>query len=276
MALRFSRRRRNPEGRMPLADHLRELRNRLVVSIVAILLASIVGWWKYEEIFTRLTTPFTEVAQEKGLATASVNFQTITDSFSILVTTGLFVGFLLASPIWIYQIWAFVVPGLTRREKRIALIFGGASGPLFVAGCALGLLTLPRAVHALLSFTPPTGSNIMPAADYLSFVLKFMLAFGFGFLLPVFLVALNAARLLPARVMLKGWRVAVFLIFLFAAMMTPTPDAYTMILMALPLVALFFLAVGISALLDRRRARRAARAPAGGWGDLPDDQPSPL
>lgn len=260
---------------MPLADHLRELRNRIVVSLVAILLASIVGWWRYQDLFTAITRPFVDVATEKGLATASVNFQTLTDSFSTLITVGLFVGVVLACPIWIYQMWAFVVPGLTRKEKRVSLVFGAVSGPLFVGGCVAGFLILPRAVHALLSFTPPTASNIMPASDYLSFVLKFLLAFGCGFLLPVFLVALNAAHLLPARVMLKAWRMAVFLIFVFAAMMTPTPDAYTMILMALPLVALFFAAVGISALLDRRRARRARQVDPG-WGALPDDQPSPL
>lgn len=259
---------------MPLVDHLRELRRRTVVSLVAILVASIVGWWRYETLFTGLTQPFVDIAKQKGLSTASVNFQSLTDSFSILITVGLFVGVVLAAPVWIYQMWAFVVPGLTKREKRVTLIFGGVSGPLFVAGCVAGFLILPRAVHALLSFTPPTASNIMPASEYLSFVLKFILAFGCGFLLPVFLVALNAARILPARVMFKAWRMAVFLIFVFAAMMTPTPDAYTMILMALPLVALYFAAVGISWLLDRRRAKQAAAKP--GWGALPDDQPSPL
>ncbi len=260
---------------MPLVDHFRELRNRTVKSVVAILLASSVGWWKWNDIFSALTRPLTEIAQERGLNTASPNFSTITDAFSILITTGLFVGFVLASPVWIYQVWAFVVPGLTKREKRVTLIFGGLSAPLFIAGCITGYLVLPRAVHVMLSLTPPTGSNFMPAADYLSFVLKFVLAFGVGFLLPVFLIALNAAHVLPARIMIKTWRMSVFLIFVFAAMMTPTTDAYTMLIMAAPLIALYFGAVGVSYLMDRRRAKRGQAADSS-WGSLPDDQPSPL
>lgn len=258
---------------MSLADHLRELRNRTVVSVLAIVVASVVGWWQYDRIIGALNQPILDVAAEKGLSSASLNFQGLTDPFSILVTVGLFVGLILASPVWLWQMWAFVVPGLTRREKRTAVAFIGVSVPLFVGGCVVGFLTLGRAVHALLSFTPASASNLLPADYYLSFVLKFILAFGCGFLLPVVLVALNLVHVLPARIMLKGWRVAVFLIFLFAAIMTPTPDAYTMIFMAVPLVVLFFLAVGVAALVDRRRARRAADT---AWAGLADDEASSL
>ena len=117
------------------------------------------------------------------------------------------------------------------------------------------------------------ATNILPADTYLNFVLKFILAFGLAFLLPVFLVGLNAAGVLPSRVMLRGWRPAVFLIFLFAAMMTPSPDPWSMIFLALPMVALFFAAVGVAALIDRRRAKRDV---AIAWRNLPDDQASPI
>jgi len=132
---------------------------------------------------------------------------------------------------------------------------------------------LPKAVEVLLSFAPESASNILGSDIYLSFVLKFILAFGLGFLLPVFLVGLNVAHVMPSAVMIKGWRVAVFLCFLFTAVMTPTPDPWTMIIMALPMIALYFLAVGISYLIDRRRAKADA---AVDWLQVADDEASAL
>lgn len=274
MALKRFRKQRDPEGRMSLGDHLRELRRRVLIAILAIVLGASVGWWQYDRIFSALTAPINEVAAERGAQIATVNFTGMTDAFSILITVGLFVGVVIASPVWLYQIWGFIVPGLTTREKRTAVLFIGAAVPLFLAGCFLGYLTLPKAAHALLSFTPSDATNILPADAYLNFVLKFILAFGLAFLLPVFLVGLNSAGVLPARVMVKGWRPAVFLIFLFAAMMTPSPDPWSMIFLALPMVALYFGAVGVSFLLDRRKARRDTVAMP--WRDLPDDQASPI
>lgn len=266
--MRGLRRRRDPEGRMSLIEHLRELRRRVLISLLAIVACSAFGWNRYQQVFDALVEPVLDANQ-----TAQVSFQSLTDSFSIQLTVSLFVGAVVASPVWLYQTWAFVVPGLTRREKRTALVFLLTAVPLFLAGCFSAYLVLPHAVSTLLSFTPDTGTNILPAASYLSFVLKFILAFGVAFLMPVFLVALNAVHVLPARVMLRAWRPAVFLIFLFTAIMTPTPDPWTMILMALPMVALYFMAVGIAALVDRRRARAA---PEASWVDVSDDEASTL
>ena len=150
------------------------------------------------------------------------------------------------------QVWFAVVAGAVGFGGMFALFsyvapittlvadLPESAVPLFLAGCALGYLTLPKAVHALLGFTPDGATNILPADTYLNFVLKFILAFGLAFLLPVFLVGLNAAGVLPARVMLRGWRPAVFLIFLFAAIMTPSPDPWSMLFLAFPMVGLFF------------------------------------
>ena len=173
----------------------------------------------------------------------------MTDAFSILITVGLFVGVVIASPVWLFQIWAFIVPGLTTREAHRDAVHRGRGAPV-PRRVRAGLSHLPRAATALLSFTPVDATNILPADAYLNFVLKFILAFGLAFLLPVFLVGLNAAGVLPSRVMLRGWRPAVFLIFLFAAMMTPSPDPWSMIFLALPMVALFFAAVGVEALIE--------------------------
>lgn len=274
MAFKRFRKQRDPEGRMSLGDHLRELRRRIIISALAIVVCAGVGWWKYDWIFEKLVGPIKLVAAERGASIATVNFTGMTDAFSILITVGLFVGVVISSPVWLFQVWAFIVPGLTTRERRTAMFFIGAAVPLFLAGCALGYLTLPKAATALLSFTPTDATNILPADTYLNFVLKFILAFGLAFLLPVFLIGLNAAGVLPARVMVRGWRPAVFLIFLFAAIMTPSPDPWSMLFLALPMVGLYFAAVGVAFVLDRRRARRdTVRMP---WRDLPDDQASAI
>jgi len=258
---------------MSLGDHLRELRRRVLIVSAAIFIGAIVGWWQYLWLFDKLAQPIADVARDRGGSIATLNFSNPTDSFSIAITVGLFVGLVIASPVWLYQVWAFIVPGLTRRERRTAGVFIGSAVPLFLGGCFLGYLTIPKAIHALLSFTPETASNILPADIYLNFVLKFILAFGLAFLLPVFLVGLNAAGVLPARIMVKSWRPAVFLIFLFAAVMTPSPDPWSMIALAVPMIGLYFLAVGVAFLLDRRKARRGPKTT---WQDVPDDQASPL
>ena len=264
------RRKRNIGGRMSLGDHLRELRRRFLVAAVAIAVGSVLGWVEYDSLFNQIMAPLRKVAAERhGLV--NINFGGITQPFTVQLQVALFVGVIVASPVWLYQVWGFIVPGLTKREKRTTVGFIGSAVPLFLGGCFFATLAVPRAVEVLLGFTPKGAANLPDAALYLTFVMRFILAFGLAFLLPVFLVGLNIAHILPARIMLKGWRVAVLLIFVFAAMMTPTPDAWTMLVLAMPMVALFFGAVGVSTLLDRRRARREPQ-----WGNVADDEASPL
>ncbi|HEY8621086.1 MAG TPA: twin-arginine translocase subunit TatC [Dermatophilaceae bacterium] len=268
------RRKRSPDGRMSLGDHLRELRRRFVIAAAAIVVGSVVGWVEYDRLFNAIMAPLRKLAAERGGlrgGLVNINFGGITQPFTVQLQVALFVGVILASPVWLYQVWGFIVPGLTKREKRTAMAFVGAAAPLFLAGCFLATRVVPNAVEILIGFTPKGAANLPDAALYLTFVTRFILAFGLAFLLPVFLVGLNVAHILPARVMLKGWRVAVLLIFVFAAMMTPTPDAWTMLVLALPMVGLFYAAVGVSMLLDRRRARREPE-----WLKVPDDEASPL
>ncbi|MBK8469403.1 MAG: twin-arginine translocase subunit TatC [Actinomycetales bacterium] len=259
---------------MSLGDHLRELRRRTLICALSIVGGAILGGFNYARLYDEITYPVRAVAASKtGTAVATVNFSTPTDAFSIFIFVSIFVGIVLASPVWLWQIWAFIMPGLTGREKRLSVAFVAAAVPLFLAGAWMAYLVLPKAVEVLLGFAPASASNILGSDIYLSFVLKFILAFGFGFLLPVFLVGLNVAHVLPAAVMIKGWRVAVFLCFLFTAVMTPTPDPWMMILMALPMVALYFLAVGIAWLIDRRRAKADASVE---WLQVADDEASAL
>ncbi|HEX7463187.1 MAG TPA: twin-arginine translocase subunit TatC [Dermatophilaceae bacterium] len=255
---------------MSLADHLRELRRRFIIAAGAVAVGSVLGWVEYDSLFNRIMAPLRKVAAERhGLV--NINFGGITQPFTVQLQVALFVGVIVASPVWLYQVWGFIVPGLTKREKRTTVGFIGAAVPLFLGGCFIATQVVPRAVEILLGFTPNGAANLPDAALYLTFVMRFILAFGLAFLLPVFLVGLNVAHVLPARIMLKGWRVAVLLIFVFAAMMTPTPDAWTMLVLAMPMVGLFFAAVGVATILDRRRARREPQ-----WAKIADDEASPL
>jgi sec-independent protein translocase protein TatC len=269
---RRGRKQRDPEGRMSLGSHLRELRNRLTIAAAAVVAGGTVGWIWYSPLLDRLQDPLRQVARDRGDDLVRLNFGGggITEPFSIKVKVAIFVGLIIASPVWIYEIWAFVVPGLKKKEKRYAAGFLGVSVPLFFLGAYLAWLVLPKAVVTLLEFTPHGAANLPAADTYLTFVTRFILAFGLAFLLPVLMVGLNLAHILPGRVMLRAWRVAVFLIFVFAAVMTPTPDPWTMCFMALPMIALFFLAVGIGLLVDRRRARHDP------YAELSDDEASPL
>src|SRR5664279_5465151 len=214
---------------MSLGDHLRELRRRLVIAALAIAAGSVIGWLQYDRLFTAMMAPMRQVAATRhGLV--NINFGGITQPFTVQLQVALFLGVIVASPVWLYQVWGFIVPGLTKREKHTSIAFIAAAVPLFLLGCFLATLAVPRAVEVLLGFTPVGAANLPDAALYLTFVTRFILAFGLAFLLPVFLVGLNVAHVLPARIMLKGWRIAVLLIFVFAAMMTPTPDAWTCLL----------------------------------------------
>jgi len=258
------------DGRMSLADHLRELRRRIVISALAIAAGSVLGWTQYDRLFTAIMAPLREVAaQRHGLV--NINFGGITQPFTVQLQMSFFLGVIVASPVWLYQVWGFIVPGLTKREKRTSMAFIAAAVPLFLLGCFLATRAVRRAVEVLLGFTPAGAANLPDAALYLNFVTRFILAFGLAFLLPVFLVGLNVAHVLPARLMLKGWRIAVMLIFVFAAVMTPTPDAWTMLALALPMIGLFFAAVGVATLLDKKRSRREPD-----WTKVPDDEASQL
>jgi len=257
---------------MPLREHLAELRSRLVKSALAIAAGAVVGWFVYKPLLRTLMEPLREIAAERGRL-ITINFPDVTASFNLQLKLSIYLGVVLASPVWLYQLWAFVVPGLTRREKRYAIGFVGVAVPLFLAGMALAWEVLPNAVRFLTGFTPQGATNLITADGYLTFVTRMMFAFGVALVIPLFLVALNMAGLVSARTLRRGWRPAVFLSFLFAALASPTPDAGTMLALAFPIVALYMGAVGVAWIIDRRRARRRAADPVSG---LSDDQAAPL
>ncbi len=259
---------------MSLADHFRELRNRLTIAALAVGVASIVGWVYYPQLIEIILEPLTTYAKANDTQVVGINFgQSITQPFSVQLKVSIFVGIVLASPVWIWQIWGFLLPGLTRREKRTAIAYFVVAVPLFFLGAALAAFAMTRTVEVLLSFTPDQGANLQDAMTYLNFVLYFVVAFGIAFLLPVVQVALNHLRILPVRLMVSGWRIALMLILVFAAFVTPDPSAWTMLALAAPVFALYWMAIGVSWLMERRRAKKASPT---GWEGLSPDQASAL
>jgi sec-independent protein translocase protein TatC len=258
---------------MSLADHFREFRNRLVKSALAVLLGSVVGWVVYDRLVADIRNPITKyIAEHPDRANDIKPVLTgLMSGFSLHLSVAIATGVVVSAPIWLYQVWAFVVPGLTGREKRISLAFIGAATPLFLLGIFLAHYSLPLVVGVLLDFTPAGTANFPDLSNYINFVLRFSLGFGFAFLLPVFLVALNFIGLLPTTAMIKSWRPAVFLIFVFSAMMMPTPDPFSMMILALPLTFFYFCSIGIGRLFDRRRERDRPD-----WLDVADDETSTL
>src|SRR3982751_4254222 len=154
MAAPLRRRPRDPEGRMPLREHLRELRQRLVKAGLAILAGAVIGWFLYPPVFDALTRPLMNIVREHPDRFVKVNFGQVASPFNLRLKLSFYLGFVLSSPVWLYQLWAFIVPGLTRREKRYALAFVAAAVPLFAAGLGLAWLGLPNSVRFRTEVTP--------------------------------------------------------------------------------------------------------------------------
>ena len=244
-------------GRMPLLEHLRELRKRIVRSSLAVLLLSILGWFLYNPIIDSLAKPVCDLRSARQSGTAlcgTLYINGVLGPLNLHITVALATGIILSAPVWIYQLWAFVAPALHRKERRYSLLFLLIATPFFVAGAYLGYYILPTAVHVLLGFTPSSLTNLVRFDDYLNFVLRLILIFGIAFELPVFLLGLNFAGVVSGTSILKPWRLAVFGITLFTAAFTPTADPFTMLLLAVPMVIFYFSAGGIAILHDKRKA----------------------
>jgi sec-independent protein translocase protein TatC len=246
--------------RMPLFEHLRELRRRVVRSSIAIVVASGIGWYFYNQIITTLARPVCDLNRAKASQLGrcgALYINGVLGPLNLQIKVALLTGLIISAPIWLYQLWAFVSPGLHRKEKRYSIVFLAVATPFFAAGATLGYLILPKAIKVLFGFTPHSLANLVRFDDYLDFVLRIILLFGLAFELPIFLVGLNLIGFLSGRAILRPWRVWVFGITFFTAAFTPTGDPLTMALLAVPLCAFYFMAGGIALLVDRRRAKRA-------------------
>jgi sec-independent protein translocase protein TatC len=247
--------RKNPEGKMPFRGHLIELRKRLTWSAAFVVLGAVGGWFLFDPVFALLQAPVIQLAREDNL-NASVNFGTVIGAFDLRMQVSIFLGVFVSSPVWLYQLWAFITPALKRREKKFTLIFLFTAVPLFLAGCAFAWMSFPTFVRTLLGFTPEGSANVINANEYVLFALRILLVFGITFVMPVVLVLLNFIGALSAKSIVKSWRIAILVIALVAALATPTADPMSMLLVMLPLILFYFAAALIAWLHDRVKLKR--------------------
>jgi sec-independent protein translocase protein TatC len=272
-----AQRQQNPEGRMPLMDHIRELRNRVVKMALALGAGMIVGFIFFTPVWNVISRPLCHavIRGQTGCKTLGVNQLALDgplDPFYLHVKVALVVGVILSSPVWLYQIWAFVAPGLYTREKRWSYIFLGTAVPLFLIGVTLAYWSLGRSMHYLLGLTPNSVANLIQVDQYMSFVMAMLLAFGLAFELPLLIIMLNLAGILTHERFRKWRRVMIFGVFLIAGMANPSPDPITMLILGGGCAVLVEVAEFIVWSNDRRRARLHPDP----YADLADDQLSPI
>jgi sec-independent protein translocase protein TatC len=240
-------------GAMTLAEHFSELRKRLVRSALAVIICTFAVWNQFSDIFAVIRAPYDSV---QGLGSNAVLALTgVTSGFSLQLRVSLAAAFVLSSPIWIYQLWRFISPGLKNNERKWAYAFTGVAVPLFSLGVLLAYFVMPRMLDILFEFTPSDVENVTSVESYLSFFLHLTLFFGVGFLLPLVLVTLNFAGILSGERLRAAWRWLILGSFIFGAVATPNGDPLAMTFVALPMIAMSFIAVGIALMNDRRRER---------------------
>jgi sec-independent protein translocase protein TatC len=253
-----------PDGAMTLFEHLRELRYRLIVSILAILVGMILAWFFRYQLLDILQRPYFQAIEalkvkDPDTQTLLVNIN-LTSPLALSLKVSALAGLIVTAPFWLYQLWAFVVPGLLAKEKKWALIFIAAATPMFVGGVVVAYVVLPKAIAVLLSFTQAGVSNLQDINAYLSFLLRLMLVFGIGFLIPLIVLMLNIVGVIKAKQMAKYRSLVIFGTFVFGAVATPSTDPFSMLAVAAPMALLFLAAEVIARILDRRKERQAALA----------------
>jgi sec-independent protein translocase protein TatC len=278
VAFALRRRRRGPsnfqraaDGSMTLVEHLRELRTRLFRASLAIVVGFGFGIWLASPVRRLLQQPYCELPGSAPNGRCQFTQLGPADLFLLNLKIALWVGLILAAPIWLYQLWAFIAPGLHKHERRYAYIFTALAAPLFVAGAVLAYFVIAKGLGFLVGLAGEDVTNTLEITRYISFVTNMILMFGVAFEFPLIVLMLNFVGIASARRLLGWWRVAVFLFFLFAAIVTPTPDPFGMTALALCLCALYFAAVGVAFVNDRRRGRGREI-----YAGLADDEASPL
>lgn len=266
------RQQRATDGSMTLIEHLLELRDRLFKASLALVVGMIAGIAVAGPVLEFLTDPY---CSEYGTAAEGCGFfaQSPIDFWLLKLKIGLYLGMILSSPVWLYQLWSFITPGLHHNEKRWAYSFVSAAVPLFVAGAVLAHFVVAKGLEFLL---PDKGSKFeldLGIVGYVDFVTGMLMIFGVAFEFPLVVFMLNLAGVVSAKRLLGWWRIAVFLIFVFTAVVTPTPDPFGMTALAIPMCGLYFAAVGASFLNEKRRAKRAL---AEQHESLHDDETSEL
>jgi sec-independent protein translocase protein TatC len=255
---------------MALSDHLRELRARILKVALTLVVALVVALFFFDQLYDFVYGPYKD-AQEQ-----------LPDGASLATTSGAGGGLMLylklcgfaaligTSPIWLYQIWAFILPGLHPNEKRWSYLFLAVAAPLFAVGVVLGFVTLPKGLEVLIGLNPDGVTNLIDFNEYLQFFFRTLLVFGLAFEIPVFVIMLNRAGVVKGRTLARYRPWIIIAIFVFAAVATPSTDPFTMTFMAVPMVVLYFISEVLARMHDNRKERDRPNA------GLSPDEVSPL
>jgi sec-independent protein translocase protein TatC len=260
---------------MPLMEHIREFRNRLIKAVLGLVAGMVIGWLVFNPAWLFITHPFcnTDIHGVVGCGKDGhpLIVTGVFDAFFVRLKVAFVVGLLVSSPVWLYQLWAFVAPGLYKRERRWTFAFIGTAVPLFALGGVFAYLAMSRGLRFLLGFTPIGVRPLITIDTYFGYAIAMLLIFGIAFELPLIIVILNLAGVLTHSFVRKWRRVMIFLVFVFAGAAVPSPDPFSMLLLAVPAVVLVELAELFVWWNDRRRARRPSV-----YAGLSDDEISPL
>lgn len=257
---------------MALSDHLRELRARLIRSVLFLVLAFFVALFFYDRLLDLVLSPYND-------ARVALDQKTETTAYVAGATGPLLLqlklcgvaGIVASSPYWLYQIWAFIVPGLHARERKWSRVFAAVAGPLFMVGVVTGYYVLPKGLEVLIGFTPAQLQNLVEFGEYFSFLTRMLLVFGISFEIPLFVIMLNLAGVVSGKQIARYRPWIIIGTFVFAAVATPSTDPFSMLMLALPMLALFLVAEVIARTVDRARHRNSTRTDQ--WSD---DEVSPL
>src|SRR3954463_9201044 len=258
------------DGRMALVDHLRELRARLLRAVLALTLGLILALFFYHQLFDLIYHPY-QIAQEqlKGKVSTTATINGAGGPLMLQLKLCGVPAVVGTSPYWLYQIWAFIMPGLHPNERRWSRLFAAVAGPLFLAGVAVGYYVLPKGLTVLIGFTGDKLQSLVDFGDYFSFFSRMLLVFGVAFEIPLFVLLLNLAGVVSGKTLGNHRPWIVIGTFVFAAAATPSTDPFSMLMLALPMTVLFLVSEVVARVIDRRRSRALG-------GDVDDDQASPL
>lgn len=266
------------DGSMAILDHLKELRRRLAVSLIVIAVGTIAGYFLYQPILTILEKPFCAVdpAYRFGGSTGQcvLVFSGVLDGFTVRLKIAALAGAVITAPVWLYQLWAFVTPGLKKTERRYTIAFVASSTTLFAGGALVAYAILAKGLSVLLSQGGHEVEAMLTITSYLNFVVLTLVVFGLSFELPLLVVMANLAGVLPSATLRKSQRIAIFAIFVFAGIVVPSTDPFSMCAMAIPMVLLYEAAILIATLHDRRKTRHFSNRVAAEGID--DDTAQPI